>query len=438
MRTPLSRRQRRTARSGSPQSAAPRSSRWAFGSPARRQVDESALVAHVLRRLTFGPQPGQLSDFVGLGSAGTIEQLLAAAPLEPEQPKLETDDEFGNMIRWGVERLIDPAAGVHEKMVWFWHGHLTSSLDKADPTMMLRQHNLLRANALGNFRTLLQAMAIDGAMLEWLDGAWSTADSPNENFARELMELFALGRGNYTEADVRAAAYAFAGWGIDYEDDFQVYLNGDIGPTETRTLFGVEVANAEQAVNAVVDHPACAGFISSRMYEFFVGQAPDDALREELAGIFRSSGMEIRPLLEAIVRHPSFLEIRLNRHRPPVEWFAHTRNFLGVDIDHWILESLGQMPFQPPNVRGWPNGERWHSAGATFAKAQVGWDHSFDTEVADSADPVGELLWKAGLVEVSVETRAVLDAAVASVEGRRERATLLHSLIVCSPEFSVS
>jgi uncharacterized protein (DUF1800 family) len=435
MRTPLIRQQRQASADGR------RSRRvfgWSRGQLPRRQTDESALVAHVLRRLTFGPHPGQLDEFVGLGAAGTIEQLLAAAPIEPERPVLGTDDDYSLLTRWWPEVMARRDAGLHEKLTWFWHGHLTSSIDKAEPAMMLKQYELLRTNALGNFRTLLQEITIDAAMLEWLDGAWSEAEAPNENYARELMELFALGIGNYTEADIKAAAYALAGWGIDYDKNHEIYFDESIGPNETRTLLGVEVATSTDVVNVICDQPACALWIVARMYEFFVGEAPEATLHEELAAGFRATGLEIRPLIESIVRHPSFLERRLNRHRPPVEWFAHAQAFLGVELEHWVLDSFGQMPFQPPNVAGWPGGERWQSAGAMFAKAQIAWDNSFDTEVSDSDDPVSELLWKAGLVEVSDETRAALTDAVKAVKGRREKATLLHSLIVASPEFSVS
>lgn len=391
-----------------------------------------------MRRLGFGPHPGQLDELAPLGIAGALDHLLNAAPLEPERPSLGTDDDYTALTRWWIEVMARPDAGLHEKLVWFWHGLLTSSLNKGEPLMLLRQHELLRRNALGNFRTLLQEITVDAAMLVWLDGAGSTSDAPNENYAREAMELFALGHGNYTEQDIRQASFALSGWTIDWEHDLAVVFDPEIGPHETYQVLGREVASAAEVIDVLCDQPACATWITSKLYEFLVGEWPEDSVRDELAGPFRDGGLEIRPLVESIVRHPDFLERRLNRHRPPLEWYLHARAFLDVEIDMWALHGLGQMPLQPPNVAGWPAGPRWQSAGAMYAKAQIAYDHCWDTEVVDTDDPVGTLLRRAGLAEVSDETRAALDDAAGRIDGRRERASVLSALILCSPEFSIS
>jgi uncharacterized protein (DUF1800 family) len=400
--------------------------------------DERAAIAHLLRRLTFGPFPGQIDELVSAGREAALDRVVHAPPVSIELPELGTDDDYALLVRWWLEVMRRPDAGLHEKLVWFWHGHLTSSLDKSVPKLMLRQHVMMREHALGNVRELLQRMAVDGAMLEWLDGAWSTSAAPNENFARELMELFALGRGSYDERDVRAGAYALSGWWIDYDNDHEVRFEPDNGPQHSVQFLGRTVATASDAIAAVCDHPSFSRWIAGRLHRFLVGVDPDASRLEELATVFHDGGLEVLPLVEAIVRHPSFMELRMNRPRTPVEWLIATRSFLETDLDHWILYELGQVPFAPPNVAGWAWGDRWLSAGASFAKAHVAWDNCWDTAVADTDDPVGWIIAKAGLHEVTGETRAVLENAAARVEGRRERATVLHALVVCSPEFSIA
>jgi uncharacterized protein (DUF1800 family) len=286
----------------------------------------------------------------------------------------------------------------------------------------------------------MQEITIDSAMLYWLDGAGSIADAPNENYAREVMELFTLGRasGAYTEADVRAAAVAFSGWWVDGENGNEVRFDEESGPQAPVSLLGQRVSTAAEAIDVICDHPACAPFIAGKLHAYFVGATPSDARRAELADVFVSSGLEVLPLVTAIVDHPSFLESPGNRPRSALEWFLAARHFYGVDIDQWALSLMGQVPFEPPNVAGWPGNDRWLSAGATFTKAQTASDASWDTPTLDDADPVGAVLARAGLHDVSDVTRAALDGAAAAVDSRRDRSTILHALVALSPEFSLA
>ena len=400
-------------------------------------ADDAALIAHILRRLTFGPHPGQVDDLLPLGVSGTIDRLLGAEPLTPEEPQLGTGGDYDLLRAWWLNVLAGPDAGLHERMVWFWHSHLTSSLEKCEPALMITQHRLVRKLALGNFRELLQKITIDGAMLAWLDGAGSTADAPNENYSRELMELFALGRGNYTEADVRAGSVAFSGWGIN-DNGSTIAFDPKVAATTPVEFLGKQVLHAEDAVNAVCDNAACAPFIAGKIHRYLMGIDPDDTRRAELASIFRDNSFEIRPLVEAIVRHPSFLEARMNRPRAGVEWFIAAQAVLGATFEEYRLGHLGQQPFVPPNVAGWPGDDRWVSAGAVMAKVSAARDYSDDTPTFDSDDPVAEVLTKASLYEVSAETRAALTAAIDGLEGRRETSTLLHALVLCTPEFNLA
>lgn len=399
-------------------------------------ASDPALVAHLLRRLTFGPRPGEVDRYVDLEPGDVVRALLDAPPIEPDPPGLGTDDDYTVLLRWWLDVMASDEAGLHERMVWFWHGHLTSSLDQAEPLHMYRQHELLRRHALGNFRDLMQEITTDVAMLWWLDGDGSNASAPNENFAREAMELFTLGRGNYTEADVRAGAVAFSGWWVD--EDGVAQFDESSGPQGTVELLGRRVGSASEAIDALCDHPACAPFVAGKVHGALTGAPPDDARRAELASVFAGSGLEIRPLVEAVVTHDSFLDRSAPRPRTPVEWWVAMRHLYATDLEPWALDQLGQVPFAPPNVAGWPGHDRWISSGATFAKAQLAMDSAWDVGTLGDADPVGEVLWRAGLVEVSDATRAVLDDAVRTVEGRRDRATVLHALVAMTPEFSLA
>ena len=403
-------------------------------------MDETrARIAHLLRRTGFGPHPGQVDALAGAGVNAALEAVLAAPPLRPDPAELGTKDDYAQLVRWWLNVMGRPDAGLHEKMVWFWHGHLTSSIDKASPLAMWRQHQLLRTHALGNFRTLMQQITTDAAMLGWLDGDGSVAEAPNENYSREMMELFTLGHdAGYTEADVRAGAIALAGWHVD-DKTTKVVFSAEEGPTGPVTYLGASVREAGQVVDAAVDHEACAPFVAAKLYRYFHGVAPDAPTLGALATRFRASNLEIAPLVAAILRDPAFFDHRNNRARYPVEWFAAANAVLGTDgKDSDVLEQLGQEPFSPPNVAGWPAGPRWQSASAALARAKYAWDAADDSEVVSTSDPVGTILAKASIYEPSDETVAALRQAVGAVEGRRDRASVLHALVVTSPEFCVA
>jgi uncharacterized protein (DUF1800 family) len=409
-------------------------------------ADDKALIAHLLRRTGFGPHPGQVEELAPGGYAAVLEKVLAAEPLTATTPTLGTKDDEAYLIQWWVDLMAQPNAGLHEKMVWFWHSHLTSSLDKAPPIAIARQNQLLRTHALGNARQLLQDITVDAAMLGWLDGESSTAEAPNENYGRELMELFALGRtfeGKpvYTNADVRAAAYALSGWQVDEDKGSKVDFNAEVGPTKAVTLLGQSVSNAKDVVNTVCDHPAFAPFIAGKIYQYFHGVPAEPGVLASLASEFKSGNYEIRPLVVATLRHPSFVEHRLNRPRFPIEWVLATQAILGVSKDHEprdILNTFGQIPFTPPNVAGWPLSPRWLSAGAAMTRASVALERSGDTEVSAATDPVAWVLERSSLYEVSDTTKAALAKAAAALTSKRERASALHALAISSPEFALA
>ena len=402
-------------------------------------ADDTALRAHVLRRLTMAPGLGQAASLGSTSPTDLVDELLNAEPWVPDDLVLGEDDGYSRLPAWWIDVMLDERAGLHERMVWFWHTHLTSGLAKVSPELMYRQHRLLRTHAMGNVRELLQAITVDAAMLYWLDGSGSSETSPNQNYGREVMELFALGHGaGYTEDDVRAAAYALSGWWVDGDNGDEVQFDPGSGPQRAVTLLGRPVSSAAEVIDTICDHPACAPWIASAVHRGLTGVPPDDARRAELADVLAGNGLEIAPLVAEIVRHPSFLELRMNAPRSALEWFLALRRLYDIELDWWPLDGLGQVPFSPPNVAGWPGISRWMSVGVQLGKAQLAYDSAWDTATLDEGDPVADLLTRACLHEVSDDTVAVLRDAASSTDDRRARSSLLHALVVVSPEFSLA
>lgn len=401
---------------------------------------QQALIAHVLRRTTFGPFPGQVESLLPLGVKGVIDKVLKAPAAKTTPAPPLTDDGSHAPIDWWLDRMANPASGIHERMTWYWHGHLTTSHDKVFKWKIeFPQHLLIRANALGNFRTMLQKITIDPAMLIYLDGAWSDSDAPNENYSRELMELFCLGRGHYTQTDVENGAKALAGYWVDWESGssgFHEYaaLSAPV------TFLGKPAKRAADVINTVCDHPACPIWITTKLYRHLTGAKTHKAL-PTWARSFRTSGMDIRLLVETIVRHPSFLENRNGRPRTPVEWVIPAMAALGLtdkDLRRDVLYNMGQMPFYPPNVSGWPAGTRWLSASFALARASLAVQTDGIAAVAASTDPVNAAFKRCSMYEVTTQTRTALTNAANDISNAERRATVLLALAVGSPEFALS
>lgn len=417
-----------------------------------------ALVAHVLRRTTFGPLPGQVNTWAAKGVAATISHVLAAPalPVTDWATMAAVDDGSDLPVRWWLKRMANPAAGLHEKMTFFWHGHLTTGHDKVYRWKCeIPQHVLIRRYALGNVRTLVQKLTVDPAMLLYLDGSWSVADTPNENYARELMELFCLGRGtvaspNYHQADVEAGAKALAGYGVDWDTGIATFYPDNALPLDQTVRFlGHDVRTAAQAVDAVLGHKAAAPWIAGRMWRYFVGTEPSSAKRAALAKLLIANKWVVKPVVTAILHDPLFLTSRMNRPRQPIEWVTAAMAALGLtdaahpDLRMETLWTLGQLPFYPPNVAGWSWGLRWLGPGVTLAKAAFEVEAPALTSVANAADPVAAALARCSLFEVSATTRAAMkkvmtSPALAGSANKGRRAQVLLALAVGSPEFALA
>lgn len=275
---------------------------------------------------------------------------------------------------WWIERMATSPRPFEEKMTLFWHGRFTSGVREVrNPVFMKEQNDLFRRNALGDFKDLVLAVSRDRAMLVYLDGNRNNKSKPNENYARELMELFTLGVGNYTENDIKAAARAFTGWQFDDEGFVFRGRNHDYG---VKTFLGkTGKLNGEDIIDTIIDQPACSRFLAGKILQFFVRPSPPRPLVEALAAEIRRNKFELRPTMATLFRSQAFYhpDSRGALVKSPVELIVGTARRLGVPINNLsvaerAMAQMGQEIFQPPNVKGWDGQEKWINAATLFQR----------------------------------------------------------------------
>jgi uncharacterized protein (DUF1800 family) len=263
-----------------------------------------------------------------------------------------------------------------EKLTLFWHGHFCSSLEKVGHQAIWNQNQLFRVMGLGSFRDLTQAVAVDPAMLRYLDNDRNTKGSPNENWARESMELFTLGVNQYSQDDVVAGAKAWSGHGLDKDGRYVFTANRhDFG---AKTLFGITKAwNGPEVLDEITlgdKKQTSARFIATKLWSFFAYPNPEPAVIDAVVAPYLASNLSIAALLKAIFLRPEFYGPKAKGAlvRSPIEYVvaAMKGTGLGCGIAHpeWWLEGMGQQPFYPPNVSGWRQNGYWISASTQWAK----------------------------------------------------------------------
>ena len=280
---------------------------------------------------------------------------------------------------WWIARMRYSPCPLRERMVLFWHGHFATSFEKVRSShAMLRQNHLFRDFAFGRFEELALAVSRDEAMMRYLDVAGSSKKHPNENFARELLELFTLGEGHYTEEDVREAARAFTGWGIDPVERSVQFLPRRFDNGEKTVLGTTGHLGAEECVQIVCRNSQCARFVTRKLWEEFAGVSPSREVQLALAEVFESTGGNIRLVLEELFRRPEFYsqELRGRRVKSPVEWLVGTLKNLDMPVPGpgkgtSAIQQLGQNLFAPPSVRGWEGGQAWISATTLLARQRL-------------------------------------------------------------------
>jgi uncharacterized protein (DUF1800 family) len=336
-----------------------------------------AQAVRLLQRAGFGPVPGQADQLVSLGLAGAVQSLTrpsgtahlsGPSPRDDDGNPLAPADAWGHDHLWWLDRMVRSDQPLVERMALIFHDWFaTSNANVSKTQQMIDQSNLFRARCFGSFLDLFRAVTIDPAMLQWLNGNENYKWAPNENYAREMMELFSLGadRGAYSEDDIREQARSLTGWRNDWSGEEGAH-NFRFEPkwheTGVKTVFG-RAGNWgwEDACRLCVEHPLHPSFFVPKLWSYFVPTPPSDSVREGLEGTYASSGWQIRPLLEAILMSPELYE-GPPMVKPPVVQLATMLRALGRPVDTgawvWLCEEAGQRLFWPPNVSGWDD-NRW-------------------------------------------------------------------------------
>lgn len=372
--------------------------------------------AHFLRRVGFGGTDAELTALTGMTRTAAVDAAMgftAADPI-PAGPDVGVPGWVGNpsqweahsdAVAWWIQRMADlpnptttpspvPAVSaprpLHEKMALFWHEHFACGQDKVfDFPQMWDQNGLFRRRGLGDFETLLREVSVHPAMLVFLDNQSNVKGGIQENFARELMELYTIGVGNFTEADVVAMARAWTGhntvgWTGSRWDATYVFRSGE-HDTGQKTLFGITAnwnGNAARGGGRDTIHELVHGvrrqatsrFITRKLFRYFAHLDPSPAVVNQLAVVFVSSGMRIAPLVRAILLHDEFwgATARNALVRSPVEWMVALLRRTGFRAeDHglrWNMEPMGQTLFDPPSVAGWGQGQYWLSTASAWAR----------------------------------------------------------------------
>lgn len=325
------------------------------------------------RTTAVTPGPAWLTDnkpvFPALGQLNAEERAA--------QQKL-TNEHVQQIKAWWYDEMLATPSPFTERMTLFWHNHFTSSLRKTrSPVLHYRQNALLRRESLGNFATLLREVSRDPVMLDYLDNRLNRWERPNENFARELLELFTLGEGHYTEQDIKNAARAFTGW-TTTPDRARFLDNVKIHDPDSKTFLGRSGRfDGDDILKLILQQPRTAEFIAAKLWREFVSPTPDAKELQRLAAVFRDGGYAVKPLMRAMLTSDAFWAAK-NRGeliKSPVEFLVGTVRFFEntpVDGDSLARYSrrLGQDIFDPPNVKGWPGHTAWISTDTLLAREQ--------------------------------------------------------------------
>ncbi len=358
---------------------------WEPFEPSAANPWSKRLAAHLYRRAGFG---GSINDIVQAqqdGLKSTLEKLTnfqSAISYDEEMSasgRLVTGGlDSKGLASWWLLRMAQTPCPLQEKMTLFWHGHFATGADKVgDGRAMLRQNQLLRQSAHGHLEPLVRKLSRDVAMLVYLDSTENRKTRPNENYARELMELFCLGPGNYTEKDIKEIARCFTGWEVRKNKfKFNSYQHDE----GTKSFLGSSGKyNGDDAIRIILQQPAAGTFIAKKLIRFFVVEdlVISDALAEPIAADLRTSGFDIGRVVRKILSSNIFFsEIAIAKKiKSPVELAIGALRFFDGSVNMTQLanrlQRLGQLPLYPPNVKGWEGGRTWINAATILARANL-------------------------------------------------------------------
>jgi len=434
------------------------------------EISERAAVRRLNDRLGFGPAPGDLEA----GLDATLRRLLgpatdaAAAALPPptglappaamgkkKDPDAQKDKaakkaaarqrvaQERKLTTWWLDRMV-VSRTASERLTWFWHGHFATSNQKVrNAVWMLGQNQTQRKYALGRFGDLAEAMVVDTAMIRWLDGQKNRRGSPNENLAREFMELFTLGIGHYQETDVAQGARCLTGWVLGRDGKGATFQRRRFD-SDSKTLLG-KTGNfdAKGFAGLALTQPASAGFVIGRLWFRLVSATPPDAATIARLTTAYGDGRNVRSLLTAMVAEPAFRDPESALVKQPVEWAAGLLRAMRVQPGKLAekeqtkllagLRGMGQLPFRPPSVGGWPAGASWLTTSAGVTRLQLAQHLVKQAElpaVEEANDKVAAVAALLGVDGWSERTKA----ALAGVKDPKQ----LTALAACAPEYVVS
>jgi len=442
--------------------------------------------AHLINRAGFGAPPATLQAWHSLGRSAAVEKLLT--PIEPpsaasrpawfsresykqraitvrnermeimasnapeEEQKarqrqlrkvLQDRQQGTEAVGWWLDRLAATPSPLAEKMTLFWHGHFATSIEKVkDPYFMLQQNELFRTQALGNIRDLTKAVCRDPAMMVYLDTDQSVRTKPNENFAREIMELFTLGEGHYSEDDIKEAARAFTGLRINrlLATSFFHEPSWDSGPKSFLGRSGP--FRSDDIVDILFQQEACPRFLSRKLCAFFISDTPSDSLVNAVADEIRRHDFAITPVLRSVFLSTEFYgpSHRRTQIKSPVQFLVQTRHALGLDslprpLQLGILQQLGQSLFRPPNVAGWDGGRAWITTNTLLTRYNIsgflvkGADSGYRPPLAQGRKPAqqGNRVARERLARALTRNTLASIPSLAPADSRHDRAALLSN-----------
>lgn len=385
-----------------------------------------AQARHLLLRTGFGASPGDISALVEAGLEGAVKQLLAtpsseriAADIDPDVIRPQTREErerflqarrnndeaarsefrriinerraedrrmLGDLRRWWVGLMIDTDAPMIENLVLLWHSHFASRhRNVRDTFLMYQQNQMFREHAAGSFAELARAVVHDPAMLKFLNNDQNNKRKPNENLAREFMELFTLGEGNYAEKDIKQGARALTGYHVD-DNDF--VFNKNRHDTSKKTVLGKTAKlDGDDFVDVLLDQPACTRYIALKLYRHFVADVSDHldevpgknkAVVQRIAGMLRKNDYQIAPVLKVLFKSQYFYDPAIvgQKIKSPAQLVVGTVRTLGTPTRSLGtlsdgLRTMGQDLFDPPSVAGWDGGRSWINTSTLFTRQNI-------------------------------------------------------------------
>jgi len=426
----------------------------------------------LLWRGAFGPRPGEAAALAKKGMRGAVlsltrppsERLIGPRPTDADGNPIAPFDAWGHDGLWWLDRMVRTNQPHVERMTLVWHDWFATG-DVGSQKLGIKQKVTMRKDALGSFEKLFLDVTIDPAMLLWLSGGENTKYAPNENYGREMMELFSLGVSNvsgypYSEDDVREQARSLTGWTYDWDDNLgpvNFRFEPELHDYGIKQVFGKSGRfDWRDSVSLCVRHPAHAPYFVQRLWHYFVPTPPSPGTRNALVQLYRQNGHQIRPLVEAILMHPDFYE-GPSMIKPPIVFIAGMLRARrrGIDTDSWtwVSELAGQQLFYPPNVSGWDESRwldtstlrgRWLAAGVAIEGDEADSNGGYPaTETAEAAVAKALKYW--GDPPLTAATRRELERFAKRVENavaadweesayRGLRQNALRMLIATAPD----